>query len=387
MAQPVSSAPSEDETGPQFLLEEMSNPGPHSGPPSLPPHPVPPSRPAHQHRPKPEDLEPLQLAPEPPPLPKKSADRDRGKSAPQRERESTREKPSRKPLMGDEEIDEITGWKGVRGGLRWVQLGLLLAVIPALRCFGELVYSFASYNYEGLPKYDETGRGLLGIGSLDFGHEVAYGLGFGLLILGYFLILIGRLKCTSIPASASPRGLAGWTLFLTFIAFLGAVAFAAAIVGPKVSSDIHLPSYVLPVARTVFITFGLLAELWYVLFLGQAGFAVGNTKILREFGLSALLIAVIISGVIIADQFYPLTYFGYSGSIQHEIATQFGVLNDLAHQRLPAADGDEAFRRLLATSGIPAGIAFLFLFRLIAMSGMLRRSLRRWVDDHAIADR
>ncbi len=259
MAQPVDATPPPpvgQQNEPYFL--EVS---PESGPPSLPPHPVPPGRPAPKPRSKSTE--------DPEPTPARSTRSERDRTS-ERDREHDREKPTRKTRIPDSDaLQEFEAWKKVRGGLRWVQLGLVFALIAALRGFGEVVYLFATLSYVSLPKYNPDSKGLLGISGLDFGQEIAYGLSFIPLLLGYLFLLVGRMKCTAVPESARPRGLAGGTLFFTFIAFLGTIGFAIAVVGPKVA-DPQMPHYFKPVTLTVFIAFGLLAELWFVLYLGRS---------------------------------------------------------------------------------------------------------------------
>jgi hypothetical protein len=333
-----------DEAPEPLMLDELPASDPSSPPPLEPVHPtpVPRHRPTDEGEKQRRDDHGRRPGREPAPLPP---------------RRPEKAKPPVSKTEDDREqlIDDAAGWRKVRRGLGWVQFGMFLALLPAAAYFA--IAAYTTQTYKVLPdEVKDPPKGLLGLAGKNLFDEVELLYSYALPILPLLVVLFGRVGCMRVPSSAKTRGLAGGTLFLTFVTFAAFATFAAAHLVPILAGK-DLPREARSVAWTVFIYFGLLAEAWFLLFVGQAGIAVNNWRIMREIALSLLLLIIVIAGSVIADDYYS------------------SILTSLK------LDPDNPTNRALVVRGVCLLVSVIFVFRVISISGMVRRSIRQWLND------
>jgi len=257
-------------------------------------------------------------------------------------------------------VESAAGWKKVRAGLFWARLGIFLALLPAGAYFGVAIYCFQESG--DFPKNVRM-KGYLDKG-LSLWQEIQLAAVFGGGLLGYLLVMLGRKGCTRVPSVAKTKGMASGTLFLTFLAFLSFAAYGFVTVSPIFLDKKPIPAEYYPLIEKIswmsFIYVGLLAEAWFLLFCGQAGIALNNQRIVREIAVTGFMIVGTIIGVLIANEFYPLT------------------LNPLS----PKYNADKELETYLIQAGIYFLVSVLFVFRSMSIIGMLRRSIRNWFEDN-----
>jgi hypothetical protein len=349
------------------MLEESPPAAPTAGPPSL--APASPTQPIRRRPAEDEDEAPRE----------QRGRRERGATAtgplPTPARRPARGKSAAKGSASEEDagqvVEDAAGWRKVRRGLGWVQFGLFLAMLAAVGNFAVAAYcmydpsripsSFVTSNLRlpGATKDLDTlsKPGYIGKFNLNLWKELEVLYLFALPVLAYLVLLVGRAGCMRVPESAKARGLAGGTFFLTWLAFGSFATYSASFLMPIFDVG-SLPRETRPAAWTAMIYLGLLAEAWYVLFLGQAGMALHSKRVLREIALSVLLLVVIIAGVLIADSFYPLLMTSSKVNEDHAVETY------------------------VIQCGVYLVIAVIFVFRLISITGVVRRAIKRWMEDH-----
>ena len=270
-------------------------------------------------------------------------------------------------------VEETEGWRKVRKGLRWVQLGFLLASLPAIGHFALAAFCLKEHDKipdnfamvgvttpDGKDSFDlVTQKGLLEKKNLTLWKEMEVVYLFGIPIIAYLLILIGLAGCVKIPASAHTRGVAGGTLFLTFVAFAAFAVYTACILSPIFGGP-SLPREVKHISWTVFIFIGLLAIGWLYIYLGQAGYPLHSTQTLRDTAFSILLFVVLIAGVLIANDFYPLLMSSSKVNLDHAVEVY------------------------LIQAGVFLVISMLFVLRTTSIIGLIRKASRRWIEDNKV---
>jgi hypothetical protein len=322
-----------------------------SGPPSIPPartQPMKRSREEEDDEPKRDERNKRSggratvTGPLPPVSPARKA--ARGKPTPRR---------SETEADPQQIIDDAAGWRKVKKGLGWVQFGFLLAALPILGHFATVAYCV--YEKSKIPA-DVSQPGLLGKGmSLWQELEVAY---VGIFALATLVMLLGQVGITRVPESARTRGLAGGTAFLTFMAFAAAAIYGVAEYGHRLGGP-DLPRVVGEVSWIALLAFGLLSFMWIFLFAGQAGVPLRANRVLPEIGMSILLIALLVAAAKITDKFYAIF---------------------VTPEQAKATD--DGMRAFLIEQALYLVVGILMVFRSISILGIVRRGVRRWLEEH-----
>ena len=267
-------------------------------------------------------------------------------------------------------IDEYEGWRKVRKGLGWLQFAFFLSLFPSV---GQFVVAAYCRNTDGrLPDNfavsaiplrvnqiieKDKHEGLLGRHDLTLWKEAEIVYTYGIPLLAFLCALIGLLKCAKVPELARTRGVAGGTLFLTFIAFVAFVAWTGWLLLPVFGQQQllnPLPPETQYISWTVLVFFGPTAIGWLGVFLGQAGFALNSTRALRDVALSMLATVVLIAGVLIGNQFYPL------------------LLSS------PKMNWDEVVNTYMIQSGVYMLISMVVALRMMSIMGIIRRAVKRF---------
>jgi hypothetical protein len=330
----------------ESFLDELPEPGPNAGPPSIG-APMPTTQPLKARRDEtPErESEPVRRGrgAETGPLPtsRKPAPRPRAKS-----READE-------VLPEQIVEDAEGWRKVRKGLWWCQLAFFLALLPAI---GNLAVVAYAANIQGKGPEKLTDQGILGK-SLTLWKEIEYGYLYVVPVLVYLIMFMGRARLLNVPESARSRGTATGLVLLTFISLAALATYACTVILPAVAVQ-TLPSEVKSISWTVFIYFGLLTEAWYLIYLGQMGVPLRSTRTLRDAALSLLMLVVLIVGVLIANDYFPL------------LVTS------------PKLKVDEILKTRVIEAAVYLVVTFVVVFRLTAVTGIIRRAINRWMEEH-----
>jgi predicted Zn finger-like uncharacterized protein len=330
----------------ESFLDDLPEPGPHAGPPSLPTPSTQPMKPRRDEAPERDRERPSERRSRgaetgPLPMPRKHAPRARAKSHDADE------------ILPEQIVEDAEGWRKVRKGLFWIQLAFFLALLPAI---GNLAVVAYAANQESKAPEKLTDKGFLGK-SLTMWQEIGYGYLFVIPVLVYLIIFMGRLSLLRVPESARTRGTATGLVLLTFITLAAFATYACTVILPNVA-DTSLPSEAKSISWLVFIYFGLLTEVWYLLCLGQIGVPLRSTRTLRDTALSLLMLVVLIVGVLIANDYYPL------------LVTS------------PKIKTEELLNTRMLEAGVYLVVAFVVVFRVTAVTGIIRRAISRWMEEH-----
>jgi len=310
-----------------------------SGPPSLPIRREPEDEPVHRMAP----------ATTLPPIPNTRRPASKQPPVPRPQRQS------------DEQVEQIVedaaGFSSVRGGLRWIQIGLFFSMIYAFYQFGLAIYAFKEHG--DLPKMiGNPPPGLLEIKKINLFVELEIFTEVGSGVLLFFFGMIGLLKCMRIPDTAGTRGLVSGTFLLALLSFVGFLIICL----PDLRRLFEIPELpievVAPVTEYRFYLPALVI-VWYVLFLGQTGAVLRSGKVLTDAAFSALLIVVVVVGTRIGDNYYPLT---------------------MASNK---ATDEKMLETYLIETGIFALVTALIAFRLMTLSGVVRKVIWRWKEENA----
>ena len=265
----------------------------------------------------------------------------------------TNAKPRQDEVDQEQIVEDADAWRRVRKGLFWVQLAYFLALLPAIGNFALIAYSA---NVESKAPEKFTDKGFLGT-SLKMWEEIAFGYLFVIPILVYLFVLFGRASLLRVPESARTRGTASGLLLLTFVSFAAFATYACSLALPKLA-DTSLPREARDISWTVFIYFGLLTEAWFLIYLGQIGVPLRSTRTLRDTALSLLMLVVVVVGVLIANDYYPLLTSS------------------------PKVKLDEILNTRMIEAGVFLVIAFVLVFRITAVTSIIRRAINRWMEDN-----
>lgn len=332
----------------ESFLDDLPEPGPNAGPPSIG-APMPATQPMKARRDE---------------SPERDSDREpvrRGRGAETGPLPTSR-KPAARPRSKSREADEILpeqivedaeGWRKVGKGLWWCQLAFFLALLPAI---GNLAVVGYAANAENKAPEKLTDKGLLDK-SLTLWQEIGYAYLFIVPVLVYLIMFMGRLRLLNVPESARTRGTATGLVLLTFVSLAAFAAYACSVILPNVANQ-SLPSEVKSISWTVFIYFGLLTEAWYLIYLGQMGVPLRSTRTLRDTALSLFMLVVLIVGVLIANDYYPL------------LVTS------------PKINPEEILNTRMLEAGVYLVVTFVVVFRVTAVTGIIRRAINRWMDEH-----
>lgn len=300
-------------------------------------------------------------------------------------------KPSRPPApSATADSDAIaSSWNRARGGLGWVQTGIVLLFLGALVCPGiELAALFGAT----IPPRDV---GFLQVEGLSFADEIRLLGTMVPLILGFLFVLIGRFRFASAPQKSYGRGIAKAAAWATLLAFLGftVVGVITGLVIANGSMPRFIPGqdvlmqnlmvqerierylaglFVHPTdpagqaqrfGLLIFIVFGLLAEAWFVSALGR--FA-GSLQSSRAAGRVSRFL-IFIGGLLALAAILWLA---------HDLFGQDWVNGQLR----PQWNNLDETTRVAIVSGVAAGIALLFTIIYYRMLGGVKRAIRETVD-------
>lgn len=326
----------------ESLLEDLPGPGTHPGPPSLPGQ-MPPTQPIKQRREEPVERDRGSRGAETGPLP-----------LPRKHSQIAKPKRRDDEVSLEQVVEDAAGWRRVRKGLWWVQVAYFLALLPAIGNFAVIAYTANKENKA--PEQLKEDKGVLGK-SMSLWDEIEYGYIFVIPAVVYLLVLMGRMSLLRVPESARTRGTASGLILLTLISFAALATYACSTLLPKVAGT-DLPRDAGAIAWLVLIYFGLLTEAWYLLCLGQMGVPLRSTRTLRDTALSLLMLVVLIVGVLIANRYYPLLTSS------------------------PKLKSDEVLNTRMLEAGVYLVVAFVFVFRVTAITGIIRRAISRWMEEN-----
>jgi predicted Zn finger-like uncharacterized protein len=262
------------------------------------------------------------------------------------------------PVPVGEESEQFRGWRAVSRGLRLIQFGTWMLLLPVLCEAGKLAYFYFT---KGNP---EAGQGFLGLGKpLWWDIRVLYVA--APVVLGLFLILIGRIGLCRIPLSSEARGVASGAMLFELVVFLTAAAagtLQALIWYGTIPNEGNLAdaNKAVPFAGLLFV---LLSEVWYLLFLCQTGFPVGDPRMTRRVA-NFFLIVVFLSVVPpIVNLFEPVFGLG------------FGFVNF----PFPSPEAQQ-MNMLLSWAGVVVGL-FVVFFLYTRLAGKARRAIWKMIQD------
>ena len=318
-----------------------------------------------------------------------------GPLPPARRAAPARAKPPRKQTDEMEDPEQIAedsiGWRGVRSGLRWIQFALLCALIYRVGQLALTVFTYVYPAYQCLPD-DVVNKpaGLLGKKSVDLFQEINDFTLFASALLLLFFATIGLLKCLRVPESARTTG----TVFGTLVFLWVSVAAFIVVNIDVLHKYVELAPLPKEVTRVALQSFGRTGELdhpkpvkvaanakksepadqigpwagfpflpaltaaWFLVFLMQTSLPLQSSKLAVDIAYSALLIVVFLLGVDIVNDFYPLKN---------------------SSPNIPKGDVELVY---VIDKAIFAVTAMLIGLRLMAIAGIVRRSIRRWLDNN-----
>jgi predicted Zn finger-like uncharacterized protein len=346
------------------------------GPPPIPPAPFPDStriqvpdrrRNTPQEEDKPEDVLASQPHPDTRKKPLASSDRTvpipSNTSSPRNVVRSPQQQGAQSSAFGSES-DLYRRWKSVKAGLRATQVAIWIALLPFLCEVGKWIYFF-------VEKIDPTLKeGQFGY---PFWTEITVAYWFVLFVLASLLVILSRMRLGRVPAATHASGLGTGSMLmglLSFLGFLGGVALVVLEVSGKLDEREKLYSIGLRSSLAVFILFGLLGEIWFLLYLGQVGAFTTEPRMQIRVARSLVLLVMLIAIPVIVRFFYPL--------FQTEVAfNPLGAFPAIGDRR------DALLQNAMISWGIVAGIAFVLACLYTNLIGVLRRSVRRIVDEKA----
>jgi len=364
----------------ESLLGDLPASNPHAGPPSLQIQPTQPMR----RSPLEDDNAAGQNrrggATGPLPATRRAAP---SKAKPVRKRTDEMEDP-------EQIAEDASAWRGVRSGLRWIQFGLLCALIYRVGQLAVTVFCYTYYN--ALP--DEVVNrpaGLLGKKGIDLFQEIGDFTLFASALLLLFFASIGLLKCLRVPQSARTKGTVFGTLLFLWISVVGFIVVNINVLHryvelaplPKEVSRVALQSFgrtgelehpkpgkaggadakklehadqAGPWAGFPFLP--ALAATWFLVFLMQTSIPLQSSKLAVDIAYSALLVIVFLLGIDVVNNYYPLKY---------------------PSPNIPKDDRELVY---VIDKAIFAVTAMLIALRLMAIAGIVRRSVRRWLENN-----
>lgn len=193
----------------------------------------------------------------------------------------------------------VNPWASVRSGLSMIQAGLFLWMIPFIG-----LAAHAAWGYQQPAQAFNLAPGYLQRADLPFWKEIALGYTAVPMTLGLLLLLFGRIKCTSAPDASTTRGLARGAVFCTILGFIGAAA-AVAFFGGYLAK-FNLPPQTGWLAIYVWLPAAVLADLFTLLFIAQAGWVAGLPRLLLHVGTFLTYILVVPAILAAAHLFFPI---------------------------------------------------------------------------------
>lgn len=276
-------------------------------------------------------------------------------------------------------------WRRVAGGLRWVQWAAVFAFLGLIGVAGLPIAE--AY---GVTLPDRT-PGYLGMPDLSSATEIRLGAALVPLALGVLLLAFGRMGVSAAPAGSFAGGPAKAAGFATLILLAAVTAVSAMtalgmkegytptwrtkpsdinlqakagtlINGALIHSD-ELPGVVQRFGLVTALTFGLMAEVWYVAALGRMGASLQNRRATGRVSRFLLLVGLVVIGAALAATAAEL--YG-TGWVQENVLARWEAL--------------EPPQRVATSGGAVLLAGFVFLLIYIRLAGGVRGAIREYLD-------
>lgn len=247
-------------------------------------------------------------------------------------------------------------WKSARSGLGMIQFGLLLLSIPFLGIIGHGVWAYLKPD-QALSQ----GPGFTGRPELNFWKEIVLAYAGIPATLGMLFVFLGRIKCVGVPEHACARGLArGATLFTV----LGVVGIAVAVVNfMGIGAKLRLLPESAPLSVCLAVPSALLADLFTLLFIAQAAWAVGKPNMLTSVAGYVAFALIVPSTLVAANVYLPVVE---------------PLRNSLAEYGSPFAEPNQQLKiRFLVAGTAVCVYGFLMLF----FYSMLARTTKKAIQN------
>ncbi len=245
----------------------------------------------------------------------------------------------------------------MRGGLRSdSDPAYLLSLIYPLCHFGIALYSLYEYGTRPLL-INKPPAGLLGKG-VNLFQELETGTWLASGVFLFLFGLMGLLKCLGVPATARTRGVVAGTLLLTILCLAGYAVHTLPMLRDIFADLPHVPREVSVHAERSIVLLAFLTLTWFVIFLAQASQPLGTSKVLAEAALSAFLIIVVLIGIRVVNDYYPL---------------------NVNSPKITKEKADEA---VVVEAALYGNISLLMAYSLMSVSGVVRRAVNLWMEDN-----
>jgi hypothetical protein len=312
----------------------------------------------------------------PPPLPRQPADEgrtaltrpdrgDRGDMTaplPTAPRAGARRKPGR-PVVATATAEDVTE---LANGLKLTQIALFFLAVPFFGLFAQAIYFMLN------PLSERDAAGFLGLTGFKFWDEMGLLYVVVPALAFYGLLLPGRVMCLQAPPLTQARWLVGAALGFTIASCLAGVLYGIAVF-------LRLQNSAMPdtefIAKAIWLTCAILAELWFCVFIAQLGWPLGSPRLLRETAWFLSVVVIVPATVWGVDHFYPIF-----GSVEQEIA-QAKAKADLGKMQ----DIQNTHDLLLSGSLLVAAV--LIAFRYMATVSTARKAVDRFRKQAAPAPR
>ena len=266
-------------------------------------------------------------------------------------------------------------------GLRLVQFGMLLLLVPFFAYFGESVYfmlfpltdKVVEDSFLLLPLVDRTPAGLLGVKNLSLWHEIRL-LYVGLpLLLFFFLAIPGRIRCLRAPAVTQSRGLAIAAVAMTCLGFMAVALYLVCEVLAVQGTSYRELEWTAGMAALGTL---VLAEVWFCMFVAQLGWPLGSPGLPREVAWFAGMVILVPLAILITHHYQKL--FGMDDILALNQGMETGKLKiDIGEIQ------DKRSERLLlgASALLVAGV--LVFFRYSGLVSTARKAVDRFKPEEA----
>jgi hypothetical protein len=307
----------------------------------------------------------------PPPLPRQSADEgrtavarpDRGDATaplPAAPRAAARRKPGR-PVVATATAEDVTE---LANGLKMTQIALFFLAVPFFCLFAEAVYFMMN------PLTEREGAGFFGLTGFTFWDELRLLYIVVPALAFYGLLLPGRVMCLQAPPLTQARWLVGAALGFTIASCLAGVLYGIAVFLRAQNSPMPDTEFI---AKAIWLTCAILAELWFCVFIAQLGWPLGSPRLLRETAWFLSVVVLVPAALWVVDHFYPIF-----GSIQEQ-------LNQAKYDKGKQQDIQNTHDLLLFGSLLAAAV--LISFRYMGTVNLARKAVDRFRKQAAPAPR
>ena len=174
----------------------------------------------------------------------------------------------------------------------------------------------------------------------------------------FLFLLIGLLKCCRIPHIAETRGVVFGTILFTIVCLAAFMIESL----PKLEGLVDLPKLppeVFSIADRSLIYLVLMTAAWLAILMAQATQPLLHHHVLGDIALGIALVVVVILGVKIGNDYYPLSTTS------------------------PKATKDRLVEAYFLEMSVQAVICLTIASRFMGLAGSVRYSIRRWREDNA----